>query len=266
MKPTADPNLHRGDTALLISVPHSGLNLPDTLRHRMTQAACRMEDTDWYVNRLYERAPECGASMIVARHSRYVVDLNRPPDDSPLYGKAASKLFTGLVPLTSFSGESIYLKGQEPGDAEIQQRVTDYWDPYHQTLGDELQRIQSRHGYAILLDAHSIQSRLPLLFDGQLTDLNLGFNQGSSAAAELMAIAVASLRHPGYSLVVDGRFKGGYITRQYGRPDKDIHALQLEMSQACYMLETSVEWSDDKATVMQSVLMNLVQALIAWSP
>ncbi len=266
MKSTDGQILHRGDTALLVSVPHSGLTLPDSMRQRMTEVARGLVDTDWYVDRLYDWAPQHGASMIVAEYSRYVVDLNRPPDDAPLYGKAASKLLTGLVPLTTFAGESIYTGGREPDNAEIQQRVADFWNPYHRVLCDELKRIQSRHGHAILLDAHSIQSQLPLLFEGQLADLNLGFNQGSSAAKELLTIAVDSLRVPGYSMVVDGRFKGGYITRNYGAPGEGIHALQLEMSQACYMLEDSAQWCDKKATAMQSVLMNLIQALIAWSP
>jgi N-formylglutamate deformylase len=204
--------------------------------------------------------------MLVAPISRFVVDLNRPPDDTPLYDFSATTLRIGLVPATTFSGEPVYRHGLEPDEPEISERVEIFWKSYHRCLREELMRIRDRHGHAVLLDAHSIRSQAPLLFDGTLPDLNLGSNSGRSAAASLLASARAALGGTRFSLVTDGRFKGGYITRHYGVPDNRIHALQLEMAQSAYMQEDPPQWSAALARPMQGVLRQLVQALKDWHP
>lgn len=204
--------------------------------------------------------------MIVAPMSRYVVDLNRPPDDAPLYDTTGVSLQTGLVPVRTFSGAAIYAAGAEPDSMQVRTRVAEFWEPYHQCLRSELERIRSIHGFAVLLDAHSIRSKEPLLFSGTLPDLNLGSNDGRSAHPSLIESAAAALCDERYSLVVDGRFKGGYITRHYGSPRHGVHALQLEMAQSAYMDEEAGLWSGERAEAMQNVLRNLVNILMQWQP
>jgi N-formylglutamate amidohydrolase len=260
------PWLQRGKSCLLISVPHSGTKVPPALLSAFSASGRELPDTDWFVDRLYEWAPELGAGMIVAPLSRYVVDLNRPPDDAPLYDKAGGNLLTGLVPTFSFSGKAVYVAGAEPDVRQVSKRVAQYWQPYHQCLQAELERIRSVHGFAVLLDAHSIRSTAPLLFSGKLPDLNLGSNDGRSAHHSLIESATAVLRQHTYSMVVDGRFKGGYITRHYGVPRNGIHALQLEMAQSAYMDEETIQWRAENALPMQELLRNLVVALLQWQP
>jgi N-formylglutamate deformylase len=266
MNTESEPRLERGRFGVLISVPHSGTRVPPDLLSTFSDAGRGLADTDWFVDRLYQWAPAMGAGMIVAPMSRYVVDLNRPPDDAPLYAKAGGSLLTGLVPTLSFSGKAIYVAGAEPDSDQVRDRVAKYWEPYHRCLQEELERIRTNHGFAVLLDAHSIRSREPLLFEGTLPDLNLGSNDGRSACRTLIDCAVAALRRGHYSMVVDGRFKGGYITRHYGSPADDVHAVQLEMSQSAYMDEGATLWQEDKALAIQDLLKNLVGALLQWQP
>lgn len=222
-----------GTTPLLVSIPHRGTWLPQELARRMTPAACLLPDTDWHLEHLYDFLDEIGASVLEATHSRYVVDLNRPPDDADLYPGRST---TGLVPIDTFSGEAVYRSGEAPGEGEIAERVERYWKPYHDRLAQVLAGLRARHGVALLWDAHSIRSVVPRLFEGRLPDLNLGTADGRSCdpalAARLAAIAGAA---PGYSSVLDGRFKGGYITRRYGRPHEGVHAVQLELALRAYM-------------------------------
>ena len=260
------PTLQPGRTCLLISVPHAGQAVPEFVSGRMSEVAKTLPDTDWFVDRLYQWAPEMGAGMITAPASRYVIDLNRPPDDAPLYDQATSSLLTGLVPTHTFAGERLYRDGFEPDEQEIGQRLQSYWFPYHDCLGAELARIVDRFGHAVLLDAHSIRSRQPLLFDGVLPDFNLGSNNGASAAASLVDLAWTGLKATGLPTVLDGRFKGGYITRHYGNPVGKVHALQLEMAQSAYMEEDPPEWNPARAESMQAHLRRFVQALMKWSP
>jgi N-formylglutamate amidohydrolase len=264
--PALIPDFHPGSSPLLISVPHAGTGLPEDLRGRLSEAARALPDTDWFVDRLYGFAQAQGASMLIAQASRLVVDLNRPSDDQPLYTGAETHLMTGVLPMQCFSGAAVYLPGSEPSKAEMAERLQTYWQPYHQRLNQSLQEIRSQHGFAIVLDAHSIRAEVPLLFDGRLPDLNLGTNKGASAAADLIRLSADCLQASDYSLVVDGRFKGGYITRHYGQPDQQIHALQLEIAQSTYMDEGSASWNASRASPLQRHLQKLVAALSQWAP
>lgn len=221
-------------------------------------------DTDWHVHRLVEFAADMGAGLIRAEYSRYMIDLNRPPDDRPLYDQAG----TGLVATETFAGEPLYKEGVRPEPEEIEQRVEQFWRPYHLRIEAELDRIRTEHGFAVLFDAHSIASRVPRLFDGRLPDLNLGTFEGRSCAPDLEELAAKTLaRADDFSHVVNGRFKGGYITRHYGRPDKDIHALQLEIAQDCYMDETDPQiWDDQRAKPLKALLKRLFNAILGWRP
>ncbi len=264
--PALWPEFHQGSSPLLISVPHAGTGLFAGLNERLSSEARELPDTDWFVDRLYDFARAQGASMLIAKAARLVVDQNRPGDDQPLYDLRQTKLMTGVLPMQCFSGAAVYRPGQEPDAGELAERLQLYWQPYHQQLQDGLQSLRQQHGHAVLLDAHSIRAEVPLLFDGVLPDLNLGSNGGVSAAPDLLAQATTCLRNSGYSVVVDGRFKGGYITRHYGRPDRNIHALQLEIAQRAYMNEQPPSWDTAKSAALQQHLQALVQLLSEWKP
>ena len=252
--------LHRGDAPLLLSLPHDGSLIPPALAQRMVPAARRAPDTDWHVSRLYAFARELGASILVPRHSRYVVDLNRPEDDVSLY---PGQNTTGLCPIVQFSGEPVYLEGQGPDAAEVAARVDTYWRPYHQSLQSELARIHARHGRAVLWEGHSIRGVVPFLFEGRLPDLNLGTAAGASCSPVLQSRLEAVLAaQDEYDWVANGRFKGGHITRHYGNPGNGVDAVQLEISQRNYMDETSFDWDEGKAARLQRVLRALLEAAL----
>jgi N-formylglutamate deformylase len=252
--------LHRGSTPLFVSLPHDGTELPDDIAGRLTPAARRVPDTDWHVSQLYAFAREIGASMIVPRYSRYVVDLNRPPDNASLY---PGQNTTGLCPVVQFNGEPIYKAGAEPSNTEIAERVQTYWRPYHAALVAELARIRAAHGRVVLWEGHSIRSVVPFLFDGELPDFNLGTSGGASCSvalqSRLVEVLAAAREH---TYVVNGRFKGGYITRHYGEPKQDIEAVQLELAQLNYMDEDTFEYLDELAAKTQRVLRALLEACI----
>jgi len=254
--------LHRGTAPLLVSLPHDGSHIPEDLAARMVPAARRAPDTDWHVSRLYDFARELGASIIVPRHSRYVVDLNRPPDDTSLY---PGQNTTGLCPAVQFTGEPVYLDGQAPDEAEIVQRVERYWRPYHEALVGEIERLRTQHGRVVLWEGHSIRgSELPFLFEGRLPDLNLGTSSGASCSPALQQRLEAVLTGQGdYDHVVNGRFKGGYITRHYADVSRGVEAVQLEVSQRNYMDEATFAYDAGKAARLQAVIRSLLVAAAA---
>jgi N-formylglutamate deformylase len=223
------------EVPLIVSIPHTGEALFEGLRERLASDRVRaLPDTDFHLHRLYDFVPRLGARLIYARYSRYVIDLNRPEDQTPLYPGRSE---TGLVPTSSFADEPLYRPGDAPGRAEIEDRLATYYRPYHERLERELRHLKQRHGYALLFDAHSIQSRVPRFFEGELPGLMLGDVDGTSCAK---AVADAVFHVHAQSHFSTGRnapFKGGHITRAYGRPAEGVHALQLEMSQRLYMDE-----------------------------
>ncbi|WP_166206510.1 N-formylglutamate deformylase [Cognatiluteimonas telluris] len=253
--------LHHGTAPLLVSLPHDGSEIPADIAARMHASARRAPDTDWHVARLYAFARDLGASVLVPRHSRYVVDLNRPPDDVSLY---PGQNTTGLCPIVQFSGEPVYVDDdQHPTPAEIQARVERYWRPYHAALAGELQRLRAQHPRVVLWEGHSIRGECPFLFDGRLPDFNLGTAGGGSCSPALQDTLVSILsRTDGYDFVANGRFKGGYITRHYGDPANGIDAVQLEISQRTYMDEDSFAWDDARAAGTQRVLRTLLESVL----
>ena len=257
--------LSRGNAPLLVSLPHSGELIPDALKDDFDPRALDVEDTDWHLQRLYGFAEQLGASMLRPRFSRYVVDLNRPPDNAPMYPGANN---TELCPTRFFSGDPIYREGRAPDAAAVADRTRRYWQPYHAALRAELERLRAEHGHVVLFDGHSIKSELPWLFEGRLPALNLGTVNGTSCAPSLREqLAGVLTAQDTYSNVVDGRFKGGYITRHYGRPDDDVHAIQLEMIWDCYMDETPpYAYRADKAAQVQPLLRELLRTMRDWKP
>jgi N-formylglutamate deformylase len=251
--------LHPGSTPLFVSLPHDGTELPEDIAARLTESARRVPDTDWHVSRLYAFALEMGASVIVPKFSRYVVDLNRPPDDESLY---PGQNTTGLCPLVQFSNEPIYQQGQEPTKREITARIKKYWRPYHDALAEEIARIRAQCGRVVLWEGHSIRAEVPFLFDGRLPDFNLGTAGGSSCSGGLQRKLVHVLEaQKNYSFVANGRFKGGYITRHYGKPIEGIEAIQLELVQSNYMNEETFAYDEAKAARVQAVIRTLLEAV-----
>ncbi|HWA42505.1 MAG TPA: N-formylglutamate deformylase [Hypericibacter adhaerens] len=253
-----------GPAPLLISMPHVGTHLPDALARRMTDVARTVPDTDWHVDRLYDFAAALGANRLIATHSRYVIDLNRPPDGTVLYPGASN---TELCPTTSFDDEPLWQPDQAPGAEEIRQRVESFWRPYHKQLADALAAIKSRFGMALLFDAHSIRSEVPRFFAGRLPDINLGTADGKSAPSELAARLIeAAGEADGYSSVLNGRFKGGYITRLYGKPAEGIAAVQLELSQITYMDEAPpFGFREDRAKAVRPHLRRILETMLEWA-
>ena len=253
--------LHRGNAPLLVSLPHDGSEIPAGIAARMHERARIAPDTDWHVARLYAFARELGASVLVPRHSRYVVDLNRPPDDMSLY---PGQNTTGLCPIVQFSGDPVYADDVHPSPEEIQARIDAYWRPYHAALQTELQRLRTQHGRVVLWEGHSIRGECPFLFEGRLPDFNVGTVGGTSCTPELQDRLVDILEASnGYDFVANGRFKGGYITRHYGDPANGIDAVQLEISQRIYMDEDSFEYDEQKAAGAQRVIRRLLEAALS---
>ncbi|WP_426702509.1 N-formylglutamate deformylase [Rhodanobacter sp. Col0626] len=257
----ANFTLHRGRVPLLISLPHDGSFIPDDIGARMHPAARRSPDTDWHVGRLYEPlAQSLGASVLKPLASRYVIDLNRPADGHALY---PGQRETGLVPTIGFDGEPLYRDGSEPDSTEVQRRIGEFWQPYHRALAEELARLSAEHGRAVLWEGHSIRSHVPMLFDDRLPDFNLGTAAGASCGTILQARLQTCLTSQSrFSLAINGRFKGGYITRHYGKPEAGVQAIQLELAQLNYMDEESFEYDEGKAPAVQELIGRLLQACL----
>ncbi|KAB5620556.1 N-formylglutamate deformylase [Pseudomonas putida] len=255
-------SFHQGRLPLLISMPHAGLKLTPAVEAGLVDEARSLPDTDWHIPQLYDFARELGASVVAAEYSRFVIDLNRPDDDKPLYVGAT----TGLYPATLFDGEPLFKEGQVPSADERATYLEKIWRPYHGTLRQELDRLRAEFGYALLWDAHSIRSLIPHLFEGKLPDFNLGTFNGAScdpALAERLKAVCADA--PAYSHVLNGRFKGGHITRYYGDPANHVHAVQLELAQSTYMEEVEpFTYREDLARPTQEVLRRLLVSVLEW--
>ena len=277
-KMTTSYTLHIGSSPLLVSMPHIGTEIPAELKDDFVPRALAVEDADWHLDRLYNFLPALGASVLTPRYARYVIDLNRPPDDAPMYPGASN---TELCPTRFFTGDALYKPGRAPRGPERAARRSTYWQPYHSALAQELARIKALHGYALLWDAHSIRSHIPWLFDGKLPDLNIGTASGASSHASIAdavtAAVVAAVNTAGERItapgstdaqglthVLNGRFKGGYITRRYGAPQDHVHAVQLEKCQSLYMQEEMpFAYDAQKAAQIQPLLQSMVANALA---
>jgi len=255
-------DVRAGASPLVIAAPHVGTHIPPDIAARMNETGLSVGETDFHVHRLYDFARDMGATTLFATHSRYVVDLNRDPEGQNLY---PGRFETGLCPLSDFDRNPIYPPGHEPCAADIIDRREAYWTPYHTRLRLALEATKERHGYALLIDAHSIRAEIPSLFDGRLPDLNFGTNDGQTMAPRLIALLDdwrAGLT--AFSHVRDGRFKGGYTTRHYGRPDDNVHALQIEIVQDTYLDTSNPHLYDPaKAAPLSDTLHGLVERLVA---
>lgn len=224
----------RGDAPLVVSVPHAGTQFPEDLERRFVSPWLARKDADWWLDRLYAFAVGLGATVVRTAVSRSVVDVNRDPRGRSLYPGQAT---TALCPVDTFDGEALYVPGGEPDEGEIAERRAHYFDPYHAALASELARLRARHAHVVLYDGHSIRSVVPRLFDGVLPQWNIGTNDGQSCGPTLTRMVESRCDASGQPRVTNGRFKGGYITRHYGRPANGVHALQMELACRGYMRE-----------------------------
>ncbi|GAB2913181.1 N-formylglutamate deformylase [Paralcaligenes ginsengisoli] len=255
--------LAQGSIPLLVSIPHMGTRIPADIARTMTPIAQRYDDTDWHLDRLYAFAQTMGASILQPGYSRYVIDLNRPPDGANLYPGQDT---TGLLPVDTFDKEALYAPGHEPGEAEQKRRLDLYWRPYHAALQQEIERLRNKHGKALLWEAHSIRSHVPRFFEGRLPDFNFGTSRDASAPAGLaQELADTVTRRGRYTAVANGRFTGGYITREYGRPSEGVIAVQLEQSQITYMDESHpYAYVEDRAKEAAPAVQAAVEVALEW--
>jgi formiminoglutamase len=263
-------DVHRGDAPLLVSFPHTGTDLPADLEARFVSPWQARRDADWWVDRLYGFATDLGATTVRTRISRSVIDVNRDPSGASLYPGQAT---TELCPTTDFDGAPLYRDGAVPDEAEITRRRATYFTPYHDALRHELERLRKAHANVVLFEAHSIRSRIPRLFDGELPQFNIGTNSGQSCSAQLSEAVQNVCAATAYSHVVNGRFKGGWTTRHYGRPADGVHAIQLELACRGYMEEPErpapdnwpTPYTDARAAQLQTVLKDILNATLGFA-
>ena len=260
MQPPVD--IVEGESPVLLCQPHAGRWLLGDVKERLNETGIALADTDWHVDRLYDGLlPK--ASVVRARFHRYVIDANRPPEGGSLY---PGQNTTGLCPLTDFDGKPIYKKGQEPDAAEIERRRVEFHEPYHSAIEAAIARVKAKHGVVLLYDCHSIRSAIPFLFEGELPVFNIGTNNGETCGV-LVENAVVSLckeaaNAEGWNVVVNGRFKGGWTTRFYGKPAEGVHAIQMELAQRVYMRETPPwEYLPEKADRLRKRLRGVLERL-----
>ncbi len=258
-----------GDLPIILTQPHSGTWLPAALRTRLQDHALTLRDTDWHIARLYaDLLPQ--ATIVYTPVHRYVIDVNRPPDDAPMYPGSHG---TGLCPLTDFDGSPLYRAGAEPTAEDVAARLQCWHQPYHAAIAAQIGRLQQSHPEVLVYDCHSIRSKIPKLFDGRLPVFNIGSHDDRSCDPQLTAqvaavcarICQSSGDETDYDYVVNGRFRGGYTTRHYGRPDSGVHALQMELAQRAYMLEQA-PWSYAAAAAdkLRPVLRDVLQQALQW--
>ena len=250
-----------GKVPILLSVPHCGIEFPDELKSEYNSSLAHApDDTDWFVDELYDFVSSMGITMIYAKYSRWVVDLNRDPQSKPLY--ADGRIITALCPTTTFFGEAIYRDKREiVNESEVKRRVDLYYNPYHQKIQETLDDLKKEFGKVLLWDCHSIRQFVPTIHKEKFPDLILGDADGTSASPALIETAVKHLESGGYSFSHNHPFKGGQITRYFGKPAENQHALQLEMTKVNYMDDQEKKFDLARATKMGKLLKTTLSSL-----
>jgi formiminoglutamase len=263
--------LHPGDAPLIVSFPHTGADIPAEIEAGLVSPWLARKDADWWVDRLYDFVGSLGATTIRTAISRTVIDVNRDPSGASLYPGQAT---TELCPTTTFDGEALYHEGRTPDAAEIARRRELYFEPYHAALATEIERLRAAHGRVVLYEAHSIRSLVPRLFEGPLPNFNIGTNSGASCDPALARAVESVCDATAYSRVTNGRFKGGYSTRRYGRPAQGVHAIQMELACRGYMDDPAgpvgpdnwpAPYDDARAAPMRAALTDILEACLAFA-
>lgn len=270
MRPHEFMQVERGQAPLVISLPHTGTAIPPEIEARLASPWLARKDTDWWIERLYDFAGDFGATVVRTTVSRTVIDVNRDPSGASLY---PGQQTTELCPTTTFDGEPLYGPGEEPGEDEIRERRAAFFDWYHHALVGEIDRLRAEHEHIVLYDCHSIRSAIPRLFEGELPHINIGTNGGASCDPGLERLVGETCRAAPFSTIVNGRFKGGWITRHYGCPQDGVHAVQMELACRGYMDEPAAVTPDNwpppydaaRAAPLRAVLVNLLDAVLAWA-
>ncbi|WP_334546292.1 N-formylglutamate deformylase [Rhizobium leguminosarum] len=236
--------IRQGTSPVILGFPHTGTDVPAEIADRLNDNGRMLADTDWHIHRLYDGLLD-NVTVVRATFHRYVIDANRDPQGVSLY---PGQNTTGLVPQTDFDGKAIWKDGQAPDEADIAARLRDFHAPYHAALAAEIERVRAIHGVAILYDCHSIRSHIPFLFEGKLPDFNIGTDMGKTCDSAIeQATLTAVEAAEGYDSVLNGRFKGGWTTRHYGRPDTGVHAIQMELAQSTHLQTESTPFAYDAA-------------------
>lgn len=254
--------VHQGTSPVILGLPHTGTDVPDDIAARLNENGTRLADTDWHIHRLYDGLLD-GATTVRATFHRYCIDANRDPDGASLY---PGQNTTSLIPETDFDGVAIWKKGEEPTAGDIEGRLNRFHKPYHDALATEIERVKKIHGIAILYDCHSIRSYIPFLFEDVLPDFNIGTDMGRTCSAEIEAIAVdVTNKAEGYTSILNGRFKGGWTTRHYGKPENRVHAIQMELAQKTHLVSEDLPFAYDegKAEKLRVHLKNILQRIEA---
>jgi N-formylglutamate deformylase len=260
----------RGDAPLIVSMPHTGTDIPPDIETRLVSPWLARKDADWHVEKLYDFAPSLGATTLRTTMSRTVIDVNRDPSGASLYPGQAT---TELCPTTTFDGEPLYKEQCELDSEEIPARTALYFDPYHAAICAEIERLRALHARVVLFEAHSIRSVVPRLFEGELPNFNIGTNGGFSCDPELTVAVEVACERTSFSRVTNGRFKGGWTTRHYGKPAEGVHAIQLELAGRGYMDEpadvTPENWptpyDEQRAAKMRAALKQILQACLTFA-
>ena len=255
-------NPGKSKVPIIISVPHAGTRFPKEIKSHFKKRMRRyVDDTDWFVHKLYAFAPSLGITLVKANLSRWVIDLNRNPDSAPLYNDG--RLITSNTPTTDFFGNKIYKsKKKEPDVKEISRRQKKYYWPYYSYLSDLLEERKKEFGKVLLWDAHSIRHRVSTIQEAPFPDMILGNNDEKTAAPKIIETALESLRASDYQVNHNSPFKGGHITRYFGDPDNQIHTLQLEMNKILYMDDNEITYNAERAEQVQNLLKSCMENLI----
>jgi N-formylglutamate deformylase len=250
----------KGDSPLVLGLPHTGTDVPEDIRAKLNDEGQLLRDTDWHIEKLYAGLID-DATTVRATFHRYVIDANRDPSGQSLY---PGQTTTGLVPLTTFDNAPIWRDGEEPDDAEIKRRAEQFHAPYHAALATELERVKAIHGYAVLYDCHSIRSVIPWLFDGMLPDFNIGTDEGRTCDPLIEKAAYEATKATGRTHVLNGRFRGGWTTRHYGRPDDGFHAIQMELAQSSHLASEAppFDLDSEKTDILRRQLTDILTGIM----
>lgn len=252
--------VHHGSSPVILGLPHTGTDVPEDIWARLNDNGRILADTDWHIHKLYDGLLD-NVTTVRATFHRYCIDANRDPAGVSLY---PGQNTTTLIPTTDFDGLAIWKDGQAPGEADIADRIARFHKPYHDALAAEIERVKAIHGVAILYDCHSIRSHIPFLFEGKLPDFNIGTDMGRTCDPKIEAVALEVTRNAtGYTSILNGRFKGGWTTRHYGRPESGVHAIQMELAQSTHLTTETVPFAydEEKATKLRVHLKTLLQEL-----